>query len=125
VAGVSERRARHYCECHRPHGASRPGVERPGTGPAPVAQVASFLNEALAPLQKLRQLGDRDIVLGLIAFMAVTTALSTIIGLSIFVFYGLISAQPKHQYPKQHHSPVKKDRQLGDVSLFLMRSTSP
>jgi hypothetical protein len=40
--------------------------------------------------------GIRAIVLGLIAFMAVTTALSTIIGLSIFVFYGLITAQPNH-----------------------------
>ena len=40
--------------------------------------------------------GISDIVLGLIAFMAVTAALSAIFGLLIIVFYGLIAAQPDH-----------------------------
>ena len=34
------------------------GADAGGTGPAPIAQVASFLNDGLAPLQQIGQLSD-------------------------------------------------------------------
>jgi hypothetical protein len=71
---------------------SRPTEATPGGG----AEISGNHRHRTSVWNALGK-GIRDLVLGLIAFMAVTTtALSTIMGVLIFVFYGLITAQPNH-----------------------------